>query len=136
MLSPADHLAAGFLDQHLDRFADPGLRALRDKRIDDVTEMIPPLCYLPRRQLPVEAGGLGSVLVGVAENPDRVQPRCYEELLEDLEISLGFAGKAADDVAPNPRPAVPSAGWRRADVRKRSGSPNRRIRRSTGSDAC
>ena len=107
MLSAADQLAVGFLDEHLDPLADPGLRALLDKRIHDVAEMIPALRYLPRRQLAVEAGSLGPVLVGVAENPDGVQARRGEKLLEDLDVGLGLAREAANDVAPDARTGRP-----------------------------
>src|SRR5215210_2593052 len=103
MLSPADQLAFGFLDEHLDPLADPRLRALLDKRIHDVAEMIPAVCYLPRRQLPVKAGSLGPVFIGVAEDPDRVQTRRGEKLFENRNVGLSLPGEAANDVAPDAR---------------------------------
>ena len=79
--------------------------------------------------------GLGAVLVGVAEDADDVEARLGEEGLELVEIGLGLAGEADDDVAPD----AASRAHRRAPAsrsRKASREPKRRIERSSDSDAC
>ena len=52
-----------------------------------------------RSSLSVEAGGLGAVLVGVAEHADRVEPGRGQEPLQLGEVGLGLAREADDHVA-------------------------------------
>ena len=80
-------------------------------------------------ELAVEAGGLGAVLVGVAEHPDRVEPGRDQEALELGDVGLGLAGEADDDVG-----ADAGLGRRRADLR-RAARGSARCRRSGASGA-
>ena len=48
--------------------------------------------------MPRQRRGLGAVLVGVAEDTDRVEPRLDEEPLELGDVGLGLTGEADDHV--------------------------------------
>ena len=61
--------------------------------------------------LPSSVGGLGAVLVGVAEDADRVQPGRGEEPLQLGDVVLGLAREPDDDVGPDAR-----LGRRRPDL--------------------
>jgi hypothetical protein len=79
--------------------------------------------------------GLGAVLVGVPEHAHGVEPGADEEALELGDVGLGLAGEADDDVAADGRVGSP-ARICASRSRKRSVSPKRRMRRSTGPDEC
>src|SRR4051812_365220 len=60
------------LDQYVDRRADPLLGALRGELLRQRRHPRDPFRDDVRAELAVEPGGLGAVLVGVAEHADRV----------------------------------------------------------------
>src|SRR5580693_6536563 len=95
----AEHL----LHQNFDRLAHPVRGALRHDLLGEAGEVADPagdliLVHLVRRG---EGGGLGAVLVGVAEDADRVQPRLAQEQLELAQVGGGLPGEADDEVRPD-----------------------------------
>ena len=88
--------------------------------------------HVRRAALPSYAGRLGAVLVGVAEDADRVQPGRGEEPLSSATSASVSPGKPTMTLDRDARPPAPAPGPGRAAPRNRSVSPNRRIRRSTG----
>src|SRR5580692_6033945 len=95
----AEHL----LHQNFDRLAHPVRGALRHDLLGEAGELADPagdliLVHLVRRG---EGGGLGAVLVGVAEDADRVEPRLAQEQLELAQVGGGLPGEADDEVRPD-----------------------------------
>ena len=93
------------LDEHLDRLAHPVGRALRHDLLGEAGELADPAVHLVLVELVrvVEAGRLGAVLVGVAEDTDRVQPGLAQEQLKLPQVVGGLAGEADDEVGPDAR---------------------------------
>ena len=123
------------LDEHHDLLADALLGPLGGELLGQPGDVLDPVADLVLVELAVERRGLGAVLVGVAEDADRVEPGRLEEVAERREVVLGLAGEADDEVGADAR-----LGRLRADLveqrEEASESPNRRIRRSSGPDAC
>ena len=90
------------LDEHDDPLPHPVQRPLRGELLDQGGEPLDPLRDDPVGQLVVEVLGLGAVLVGVAEHADDVEPSGGEEALELVDVVLGLAREADDDVAAHP----------------------------------
>ena len=81
---------------------DPVGGPLRHELLGQVGELAPPGGRSrPRPAWPVRRRGLGAVLVGVAEDADRVQPRLAQEQLELGQVGGGLAGEADDEVGPD-----------------------------------
>src|SRR4051794_21379141 len=87
------------LDEGLDHGADAVLGALGHQLVGQRGDPGDPLGDDLGLQLAVVAGGLGAVLVGVAEHAHRIQPGAGEERLQLGQVVLGLAGEPDDDVA-------------------------------------
>ena len=92
-------LVLGRLDQDLDLGSDPVLGPLRDQLVDQRGNSLHPDPHLLDRHLVRISGGLGAVLVGVAEHTDRVQPGLAQERLQLGQILLGLPREADDHIA-------------------------------------
>ena len=123
------------LDQHLDLGADPVLGALRGQLLGQRGDPLDPLVDLVGRAPCRVAGGLGAVLVGVAEHADRVEPGLVRNASSSARSSSVSPGKPTITLL-----RMPASGASAADPgessRKSSREPKRRIRRSTGGLAC
>src|SRR5712692_2896107 len=113
-LRPAVHLgclvlgAAGvaavrgrLLDQHLPDLADALGRPLVHELVRQRRQLLDPPSDLCIRQFARQACRLRPVLVGVPEDPDRVQPGICQESAKLGEVLLGLARKADDEVRPD-----------------------------------
>ena len=101
---PADDVPVGqVLDQYDDLVADALLGALRGQLLDQVDDVRGAGAHLVLAQLVVVGRGLGAVLVGVAEHPDHVEPGLDQEVAQGLEVALGLAREADDDVGADAR---------------------------------
>ena len=78
-------------EQHLDALADPVLGALRGQLLDQVGDPPDAGVDLGLVELAGQADRLGALLVGVAEDPDRVEAALGEEALELGDVVLGLA---------------------------------------------
>ena len=87
------------LDEDLDGLADALLGALGDEFLDERREAGHALGHVVLGHLLGVALRLGAVLVGVAEHPHDVEARGNEEGLELVEVRLGLAREADDDIA-------------------------------------
>src|SRR5215207_2903868 len=96
-----DTVGGDGLDEHLDGLAEALLRALRHQLVDQLRHPGHPAVDHVLAQLAVVAGGLGAVLVGVAEHPDGVQPGLGEEPGQLGDVGLRLAREAHDDVRPD-----------------------------------
>ncbi len=100
------------LDEHLHLGADPPRGAVGADVVDQRGDPLDAGQDLGGVDLVGQVGGLGAVLVGVAEHPDGVELGLGEERLELGEVVLGLAGEADDDVGPDA-----GLGRQRADLR-------------------
>ena len=91
-----------FLDQHVQGFAEPVLGPLGHQLIGQASELLDPAGDLRLVQVAGQRRRLGAVLVGVAEDPDRVQLRVAQEQLKFSQVVGGLAGEADDEVGPDP----------------------------------
>ena len=101
--------ASHTLDEHLDDLAAALLGPLAGQLLDQLGQACDAGVDDVLRQVVRQLLGLGPVLVGVAEHPDRVQARRDEEALELGDVGLGLAGEADDDVAAHGRGRVTGA---------------------------
>ena len=89
-------------DEHLNTLAHPIGRALGADLVDQAGDPVDPLGDHVVWHLRAQPGTLGPLLVGVAEDADRVEPGCGEEVGEHVDLSVGLAREAEDDVAADP----------------------------------
>src|SRR5690242_14052317 len=88
------------LHQHHDALADPLLGPLRGQLLDQPGQVLDPFLDLVGVQLVGVRLGLGAVLVGVPEDPDRVQAGLADEVAQGLEVGSGLAREPDDEVGP------------------------------------
>lgn len=100
MRGPPDDtvLVVGPVDQHPQRLADPLLGALRGQLLGQPGNPRQPLGDHIRVDLVLVRGGLGAVLVGVAEDADGIEPGLGDEALQLRQVALALAGEADDEV--------------------------------------
>src|SRR5262245_29808288 len=91
------------LDQDLHRLADPVGGALGHDFLGDIGQLVGAAGDLRRVQVPGQRGGLGPLLIGVAEDADRVQPGQRQEPLELGQVASRLAGEPHDEVGPDAR---------------------------------
>jgi hypothetical protein len=101
--------AVDALDQHLDDLADPVLGPLRRQLLDQHLEAVHPLVDDVLRQVVRQRLRLGPVLVGVPEHPDGVEAGGQQEALQLVDVVVGLAREADDDVAAHGRRRVAGA---------------------------
>src|SRR5829696_3423202 len=91
------------LQQHVDGLSDPLLGSLRHQLLDQGPDTGRPAVDDLPPQLARVRRSLGAVLVGVAEDPDRVEPGGGQEAAELADVPAGLTGEADDDVGPDAR---------------------------------
>ena len=94
-------VAETLLDEHLDGLTDTVGTPLRHQFLGEGGDLLDPPGHLRLGELAGQGGGLGAVLVGVAEDPDRVQPRAAQEQLQLAQVIGGLAGEADDEIGPH-----------------------------------
>ena len=100
MLRPADDGFAGLLNHDPTTGADTILGALGDEFVDEIGEIFASSSNHVLVDMAVEGGSLGAFLVGIGEDASNIEPRPLQEIGEDLDIGLGLAGEAGDEVRP------------------------------------
>ncbi len=114
------------LDQHGDLGADAVFCALGHQLLGEGGDPLDPRGDLLLRDLAVVARGLGAVLVGVAEDPHRVEPGAFQEGLQLGDVVFGLAREPDDHVAADPRLGRqrPDAGAEVEEVLSRTEAPH------------
>ena len=74
------------VDEHVQVLADAVGGPLGHELVRQVGQVLDPAGDLVLRQLPRQAGRLGAVLGGVAEDADRVEPGVGQELPQLLDV--------------------------------------------------
>ena len=124
------------LDEHLDLLAEPLLGALRVELLDQRGDVLGAGADLVLVELAVVRRRLGAVLVGVAEDAGDVHAGRDQEVAEGLRGPPRSRRGSRRSRWSARRPVGASARTWSSRPRKLSGSPKRRIRRSTVALAC
>src|SRR5271166_6735434 len=91
-----------FLDQHVQGLAEPALGPLGHQLVGQPGELLDPAGDLSLVQVAGQRRGLGAVLVGVAEDPDRVKADVAQEKFKFPQVVGGLTREAHDEVGPDP----------------------------------
>ncbi len=86
------------LDEDPRMLSDPVLGALRRQLLGEVAQASDAVLDLLGRELARHPDALGAVLIRIAEDADHIELCCGEEVGEQLDIVLGLAGEADDDI--------------------------------------
>ena len=100
-ISPAAEI---LLQEHLDHLADAVRGPLGHQLVGQPGQVVHPPGDLGRIELGAQGGRLGALLVGVAEDTDRVEPRLGQETLQLIDVGGGLAREADDEVATGRQP--------------------------------
>ncbi len=100
--SPGRAVVGLFLDQDVQGFTEPALGPLGHQLIGQAGELLDPAGDLGLVQVAGQRRGFGAVLIGVAEDPDRIELRIAQEALKFPQVIDGLAGEADDEVGPDP----------------------------------
>ena len=99
-----DEAVLDAFDEHAHRLADPFGGALVDELVDEIGDTPVAGRDPVLVEVPVEPLGRGALLVRVAEDPGDVEAGPREEVGEDVDVLLGLAGEADDDVGADAGP--------------------------------
>src|ERR1035437_9318083 len=94
-------IAQLLFDQDVEDFAAPLGGSLIHELVRQVRKVLDPARDLLAGQLPGEGGRLRAVLVGVAEDPDGIEPGLGQEALQLLDVGIGLAGESDDEIGPD-----------------------------------
>ena len=137
VIGPADRhrgaaVGVDLVHQHAQHATDSLLGALRDQLVGQIGDPGPALLDQVDGQMMIEPNGLGALLVGVAEDADRVQsgppPGSRRAPGRRPRSRRGTRRSRCSGC----RPRAPGVRTWSTRARNESASPNRRIRRSTG----
>src|SRR5215471_6955146 len=95
-------VAVLLLDEHIQDLAHAIGGSLGHELVGQVRQILDPPGDLVGRQLAGQRRRLGAVLVGIPEDPDRIEPGVGEETVQLLHVGLGLPGEAHDEVGPDP----------------------------------
>ena len=96
-------VAEALFDDHLDGLADAVGAPLRHQFVGQGGDLFDAAGHLRLIELARQRLGLRAVLVGVAEDPDGVQPRAAEEQFQFTQVLGGLPGEPDDEVGPDAR---------------------------------